>query len=372
MRIIVLGGAGDMGSRTVEDLAGSNGIEQVTIADYNIAAAEALRARLSGAKARIEVRRVDANHRDDLAAALQGHDLAASALGPFYKYEPLLAGAAIQAGVAYISICDDWIACEQVLNEFDAPARDAGVKVITGMGASPGLTNLLACHLARGMSRVRQIDIHCYQPWSAGGGEAVFRHLLFIISGEVASFQNGKPKRVPACSVETYVEMPKYGRVRLWNLGHAEPVSLPRHFPGLETCNFYMGLGTGMGLLVAMAKRGWFLGEKRADRAVRVVAPFERFMAGGKPGVSSIRVDVWGEINGREEHRMACGTGVMREYTGLALSTGALLFARGETLQKGGGVYAPESCFDTSAVIAAARAKGIEGFEDLAMTRPLT
>ena len=36
MKIIVLGGAGDMGSRAVEELAEAEGVEQVTIADRNL------------------------------------------------------------------------------------------------------------------------------------------------------------------------------------------------------------------------------------------------------------------------------------------------------------------------------------------------
>ena len=36
MKIIVLGGAGDMGSRAVEELAAAEGIEQVTVADRNL------------------------------------------------------------------------------------------------------------------------------------------------------------------------------------------------------------------------------------------------------------------------------------------------------------------------------------------------
>ena len=41
MNLIVLGGAGDMGSRAVEDLARAPGVERVTIADRSKAAASA-------------------------------------------------------------------------------------------------------------------------------------------------------------------------------------------------------------------------------------------------------------------------------------------------------------------------------------------
>lgn len=371
MKIVVLGGAGDMGSLSVEDFAAQPDVELVTIADYNEAAAHALAERLSSAPARIEVRKVDANDHAQLVAAIQGHDLCASALGPFFKFEPLCVRASIEARVNYVSICDDWIACEQVLDGLDAPAREAGVVVVTGMGASPGITNLLAVHLADGMEQVRRIDVSCYQPWSAGGGEAVLRHLLFIISGEIAAFRGGRAGRAKACSETAVFEMPRYGKRQLWNLGHAEPVSLPRHFSGLGTCNFYMGMGTGMGLLVAMANRGWFDTEAKMDRVIRLLAPLEKWLTGGTPGLSAIRVDVWGTQDGKELHRFACGTGTMRACTGYALSVGGLVLARGQGCAPGPGVFAPESALPLEPMLDGLRARGVDGYYDTAMTQPL-
>jgi hypothetical protein len=48
------------------------------------------------------------------------------------------------------------------------------------------------------------------------------------------------------------------------------------------------------------------------------------------------------------------------------------MLARKELTVKKGGVYAPEACIDPTAFVSAMRAKGIEAFEDLTMTRPLT
>ncbi len=371
MKIVVLGGAGDMGSLSVEDFATQPDVELITIADYNEDAARKLASKLQGGPARVEVRKVDANDHAQLVDALKGHDICASALGPFFKFEPLCVKAAIDARVNYVSICDDWIACERVLDEFHAAAQAAGVTVVTGMGASPGITNLLAAHLADGMESVRRIDVSCYQPWNAGGGEAVLRHLLFIISGEIAAFQGGKSGRAKACSKTATFDMPRYGKRQLWNLGHAEPVSLPRFFPGMQECNFFMGMGTGMGLLVAMANRGWFDTEAKMDRVIRFLAPLEKWITGGTPGLSAIRVDVWGSHNGTETHKTACGTGTMRECTGYALSVGTLVLARGQGCAPGPGVFAPENSLPLEPMLDALRQRGVDGFYDTAMTQPL-
>jgi hypothetical protein len=68
---------------------------------------------------------------------------------------------------------------------------------------------------------------------------------------------------------------------------------------------------------------------------------------------------------------MVCGVGQMREATALCLSAGTQMLARKELTVKKGGVYAPEACLDPEVFLPVIRAKGIEAYEDLAMTRPL-
>ncbi len=367
MKTIVMGGAGDMGSCTVEDLARDPEVTQVTIADRNTVAANALRDRLGETPARVDVVTVDANNPASLAAALRGYDAVASALGPFWKFERPLLQAAIDARVPYASICDDWIACETVIKELHEPARAAGVPCITGIGASPGLTNLMALHLVRGFEKVRRIDVSCFQPWTAGGGEAVVRHLLFIITGEIAAFQGGQVLRQRACTRTEHFDMPGYGRRKLWNLGHPEPVTLHRCAPGVEEVNFFMGFGTGMGLLAALGRSGIFKRPSAVDTAIKLLHPAPP----EKPGDSAIRVDVWGEAAGVQGHRMACGLGAMREGTGLPLAAGAKVLARRALTVQGGGVFAPETCLDPLQFMEWMQAKGVAGFQDVAMTQPL-
>ena len=371
MRIIVFGGAGDVGSRAVEYLVGASGVDRVTIADREVAAADKLAAALRGRGAQVDVKAVDANDHDALVEAMKGCDVAASALGPFYRFEARLVRAAIEAGVDYASICDDWSAAQSVLAEFDKPARQAGRTIITGLGTSPGLSNVIIRHLSQQMDRTRRVDVSVYQPLNAGGGEAVLKHMLYIISGEVAFWREGKQVMVPACSEERVVEFPRFGRIKVWNMGHAEPVTVPHFIPGVEECTFFMGFGRGAGLFIWPAQRGLFASDSRIDWTARLFAPIERLTAGQQPSPGALRVDVWGEKDGERVHRMACGLGQMREATALALSVGTQMLARKELTVKEGGVYAPEACLDPVAFLPMIREKGIEAFEDLAMTKPL-
>jgi len=371
MKIIVMGGAGDVGSRAVEDLALSPDVEAVTIADRNVAAAEKLATTLRGRGAQIDVRLVDADDHQALVEAMRGHDVAASALGPFYRFEAKLVRAALEAGVDYASVCDDWSAAVTVLDGLDEPARIAGRTVVTGLGASPGITNVGVRYLADQFDRMRRVDVNVYQPLNAGGGEAVLKHMLFIISGEVAAWRRGSRVMLPACSEDHIVEFPVYGRIKVWNMGHTEPVTIPRFISGLEECNFFMGFGRGARLFVWPARRGLFTSDRRVDGVARLLAPIERLMGGREPAPGAIRVDVWGEKGGERVHRVLSGTGVMREATGLSLSVGAQMLARREIVTEQGGAYAPEGCLKAEAFLLAMKAKGVQAYEDLAMTTPV-
>ena len=99
MDIILLGGAGDVGSRAVEDLAAAEGVRRLTIADRNVDAARQIAARLAGQPAIVDTNQVDAGDHQQLVAAMQGYDVAASALGLFYLFEANLVRAAVEAGV---------------------------------------------------------------------------------------------------------------------------------------------------------------------------------------------------------------------------------------------------------------------------------
>ncbi len=373
MEIIVLGGAGDMGSRAVEALATSEGVRRVTIADRNVTAAQEIAARLAAAKAgaQVDVRQIDAHEHEGLVQAMQGYDAAASALGPFHRFEVPLVRAAIAAGVPYASICDEWEPAGTVIEQFDAAARSKGLTVITGLGTSPGLSNVGARYYAQQLDRVTRVDVNVYQPLNAGGGEAVVRHMLHIITGRVVAWREGRRTMIPACREERVVEFPRFGPIKVWNMGHSEPETLPRFIPGVEEVNFFMGFGRGSGLFIRPARWGLLNGRRVRDALARLVSLLERVNATEEPAAGAVRIDVWGERAGEAMHHIACGVGQMREATGLSLAVGTLMLARRELLTTAGGVYAPEACLDPQTFLAALSARGIKAYADLAMTRPI-
>jgi lysine 6-dehydrogenase len=313
---------------------------------------------------------VNADDHAGLTAAMRGHDLCASAVGPFYRFEEKLVAAALEAGVNYCSICDDCEPAEAVISRFGDEARKKGLTVLIGQGASPGLTNVAARFLADKLDRVRRLDIFVYLPLTAGGGPAVVRHMLHVISGEIPTFKAGRRVMVKALSETVDAEFPQYGRIRMWNMGHSEPATLPRFIPGLEEVNFYMGFGMGAGLFVKPAQWGLFEKPGRTEKIARLLEWVEKTFP-EDPGRGAVRVDAFGDKGGKEEHHLLCGTGQMREVTGVCLAVGALMLGRGQLLIEEGGVYAPEAVIEPNRFLSCLRAKGITAYEDVAMTRPV-
>jgi saccharopine dehydrogenase-like NADP-dependent oxidoreductase len=196
--------------------------------------------------------------------------------------------------------------------------------------------------------------------------------MMYIMSGEVASWRRGEQVMIPACSETRVVNFPQFGPIQLWNMGHSEPYTVPRSFPDLEEVSFFMGFGKGANLFVKPAQWGWFQTHRWVDRFAAALTAVEHLTPNGPPGLGAVRIDAWGQNGNDEVHRMLCGTGGMREVTGLSLSVGALMLGRRELLIDRGGVYAPEACIQPKPFIQAMIDKGVSVSEDLAMQKPLS
>lgn len=373
MKIVVFGGAGDMGSRAVEDLALWEGLDQLTIADRDESAARALADRLRHrARTKIVVEAVDARDHGALVRLMKDHQLAASALGPFYLFESNLVAAAIEAGINYCSICDEWQPAVDLFDSYGRKAAEKGCIILTGLGTSPGLSNIGIRHLTRQLDTVENADVYVYQPLDAGGGPAVVEHMLHIISHPVEYWSAGHPAVAPACSMEETVDFPRFGPIKVWNMGHSEPVTVPRYFPDIHQVRFLMGFGEGSEFFIYPARLGLF----RLPGVGKLLARGLKFFESlgddiPEPTPGAVRIDVTGKLNGKAAQRTLCGVGEMREVTGLSLAVGTRMLAESQLITAAPGVYAPEGLLDPDVFIKMMAERGMTAYHDIGMTQPL-
>lgn len=208
---------------------------------------------------------LDVQDEKALSRALGEIDVVLATVGPYYRFGLPILRAAVSAGCDYIDINDDWEPTLEML-DLDREARRAGITAIVGMGASPGVSNLLAVKAIRLVDEVDTVITGWGAPGEGGssglpapgeGGTygAASDHWLHQLTGTIRLWRGGKYTDVrPLEAVE--VDYPGIGKGLTHTVGHPEPVTLPRYFPQVrESCNVMGFPASTIALLRWLAKR---------------------------------------------------------------------------------------------------------------------
>jgi saccharopine dehydrogenase (NAD+, L-lysine-forming) len=229
-KITVLGGAGTMGSEAVKLLLERTDAE-ITVADASVKGLRRVEAELGK---KVKTAGADVNDKESLVKLLKGADVVISTVGPFYKYAAAVIKAAIEARVNMVDIDDDFDATKDSL-ELDEAARKAGIAAIIGMGASPGVTNLIAKLGAGRLDRTDDIRLYWGESAIDPTGSAAMMHWFHITAEKVPVFIDGKWVEQQGFTQPEVIEfMPPVGKLEVVLTGHPEPVSLPRYIKGVK------------------------------------------------------------------------------------------------------------------------------------------
>jgi saccharopine dehydrogenase-like NADP-dependent oxidoreductase len=348
MKVLLLGGAGDMAVEALRELnRDAKKVKLVTIVDLNVPKAEATIEKLALAYP-TQVVEHDIFDRDWLVQAAKDHDVVLGFAGPFYRTEKYAGEACIEAGTDYVSIADDYDAYLAVL-ELDEAAKKAGVKILTGFGNSPGVTQMLARKGYNTMDKCRRINVN----WAAGSAEDVgatnLMHLFHIFNGTTLQTFRGKEVPVPTGEGRKMVEFPyPMGWLPVYYTGHAESVSLPRNLPGLEEATLHGGVQPPyiLTLVKTMAKTGLFKTHDRRRKAANFFHKIEGWFAGGGLDKSVGRVDVYGSNEGRSVYCYYTYIGHIAVLTSVPTVQAAWWLTEDKFKDKPGGVYSAESILD--------------------------
>lgn len=241
MKIIVLGGAGHMAQPSINYLVNESYVKEVVLVDLDKEKTEEI-AKSSGEKVNTES--IDIMNKSALKKLLKGSDLVMNFIGPYFKFGTYALETSIDAGVNYIDICDDYDVTISSL-ELDAKAKEKNVLAITGMGASPGITNLLAKLGSDALDTTEEINTHWVVGESGPSGFGVLMHMFHIINGSVPTFSEGEMKEIEAFTQETSKKIKfnePIGDVTVYHVGHPEPVTLPQFIPGVKKVTNYGAL----------------------------------------------------------------------------------------------------------------------------------
>ena len=368
-KIMVLGGAGAVGSVAARTLASKAYFSDIVIGDINLDLAGKIAEEMESPI--VSVQKVDVRDPEGLRDAIKDCSVVLNCSGPFYKFAVPVLKAVIDTGVNYVDICDDVDVTLDILRMDGAAIRN-NVKALIGMGSSPGITNLLAKFAADTLlDSTDSIDIFHAHGGEPVEGEGVIAHRFHCMSIEIPMFLDEKLTYVNYFSEEGMAlrqtfTFPVVGEVPLYPYPHPEQVTLPNHIRCSRVTNKGTVLPNEYYNLTRDICRLGMHSREPLDVGGREVAPYDVSVAfilkerdrilketefGPQRGCVSIIVKGMRHEEYREyRFHLASMSQALGEGTGIPAAIGAILMQTGRV--RGKGVMPPEACVDPADFLA--------------------
>ena len=236
MKVLALGGSGGMGRFSSFAISNYPNITKVTIADLNEDNAKEFSNFFDDRFTGIGL---DVTDKEHLEKVMSGHDIVLNTTGPFFKFGLSILKSAIKCKCHYFDICDDWEPTEEMLKLNDEALKNE-ITAIVGLGASPGISNLLGLKAMNELDKTESIitgwDVSSAKPEdesSQKGTNAAMEHGLQQISGEIKVYKDKKYKLTKPLE-KIKIHYPGRGNHNVFIFGHPEAITFPHHFNDLK------------------------------------------------------------------------------------------------------------------------------------------
>lgn len=356
-RVLVLG-AGAMGYIAAKTISSFDEVESVIIADRNIDSAKKT-ASDCGEKA--TAKRIDVTNRLEIVALMREVDVIMNCVGPFFRFGVTILESAIEAGIDYLDICDDPDPTKE-MHELNNKAKDAGITAIIGLGASPGIINMLSVIARRNLDETHELTAGWNIEEPSGGDDkigysAAIVHWMQQCSGTVLECENGKlVKKKPLKDIDIYY--PGRGKRTVYSVGHPEPVSFYYSYPDLKNSrcvmvmpSMWIGLFKKLSNAIDNSKMTLEEAGKELIKNTsknQTISNIIDFVLGlFTPRMPIFFVIAKGMRDQKPASVATCIKSIppgMNNATGIPLALGMLLLLKGKVIKKG--VIAPEVAFD--------------------------
>ena len=363
MKVIVLGGCGAVGSNAVKTLVKTETFSEVVIGDFNMEKAEEMVAQMGS---KLSAVKMDATDRTSIRKAIAGCDLVVNCVGPFYSTVENILETVIEEGIDYVDVCDDPDVTLEIL-KLDKKARDADILALIGMGASPGVTNLLGKLIADDfLDETASIDIFHTHGGEPIEGEGVIGHRFHCMSIDIPMYLDGELKYVKyfeedGIALRQVVDFPVVGKgIPVFPYPHPEQLTMPKYIKLNRVTNKGSVLPIEYYELTSELCRMGFASTDPLTVKGKAVTPYDFAVAyiikererllketGFGPQRGAMSVVVKGSKAGElQEYRvhLVSSDKALGEGTGIPAAVGAILLADGKL--KGKGILPPEACVD--------------------------
>ena len=239
MKVVVLGGAGKMGSVAVQDLASDRRVDEVIIADRDLAQARTVAGIINSPK--ISIQSVDVTDHAALVNVLRGTDACLNATVYYFNLQVM--EACLEAGVPYTDMGGLFHTTRQQL-ELSERFAEAGLSAVLGMGSAPGVPNVQARYAANRLDTIEYIHIYDgIKP--PPPDQVIFPYAVPTIIDELTMspmvYRDGDFVACePLSEFEDYWFTPPIGLLPMHLSLHSEVATLPITFrdKGLKECFF--------------------------------------------------------------------------------------------------------------------------------------
>ena len=380
MRALVLGGAGAVCKETTRDLAAFSKFDEVVIADYNIKAAEKLISSIGDQ--RLKAIFFNAEDYESMLKIFPGFDVVVNGLP--WKFDMPVTQACVEAGVNGLDVSteeDQW--------DLDEGAKTKNLVFIPGVGATPGITNVMARRGADLMDEVDDIQINFAafrSPAPAPGLLITFLWEFHPITESRVYYKDGEFHWVGPFEGAKIVHFPgPIGDQEVYYIPHPETRTMPKSLGAKAVSVRGCFPPHAIRLAKAMLESGLYSEEPVKIKGLDTTAHelmHEILLTSEETKQTplwayGLVVDMFGKL---DDHDIAVKLwnrhppmeewgGESAYYTniGIPLSIGAEMIARGDVKSKG--VIPPEIALDPDIFIAEMRRRGMRLYEQVIHTR---
>jgi saccharopine dehydrogenase-like NADP-dependent oxidoreductase len=232
VRILIIGGAGLMGSGTIRDLLNTmpGDIDSLVAADAHQERLDKLAAELDDP--RLTTRLLDVSNAEQLESALQDCDLCINGVPTFAGFQMAIFEACLKTRRTYVDYGGMGVYTVKQKALHDAFVQ-AGVTAVIGLGADPGMSNVLCRAVADRLDTIEKINL--YWTGTRVGPESPVLNPSYTLSTILAEYANpshqfldGELKEVPAREGQVTLQLPEpFGPTTFMFTQHSEPLTVP-------------------------------------------------------------------------------------------------------------------------------------------------
>ena len=337
MKYFVLGGYGAMGKIIVKDLFETTN-DEIIIAGRDLK--EARKLTNSYKSIRVKAVYADTNNHESMVKAFKGSNVVIHAVHHEFNVKVMKACLAAKTNYDDLGGLYHWIKPQLRLNK---QFKKANLTAVISIGASPGITDILAAYGASKLDKVKEVHIRMgdidktdvIRPSPLASSYSI-QTIFEEFSYKPAVLTKGKVKFVEPMSGREDFTFPKpVGAVKPMYTIHSEIATIPYVLKGLKECDFKIAFNESFVEHVKLLKDLGFLSERPIivngkeiipkDVTVGIIKNLPKPVLGKPDQYEIIRVIVNGIKNGKKKTIILdCRTAGMPKWNiGIDIDTGA-------------------------------------------------